>query len=97
MGYIANYGYTDGSGDYYITIDTGKCNGCGECVTACPESVLEMVEDAFDPLNGEPVAAVQEEHRKSLKYACGPCKPTTGWVSLPCVTACEPAAITHSW
>ena len=25
--YIANYGYTDGSGDYYIIVDTDKCDG----------------------------------------------------------------------
>ena len=30
---IANYGYKDGSGDWFISIDTDRCNGCGKC---CP-------------------------------------------------------------
>ena len=25
------YGYNDGTGDYYISIDLGKCDGCGKC------------------------------------------------------------------
>ena len=29
---IANYGFKDGSGDWFIVIDTDKCNGCGKCV-----------------------------------------------------------------
>jgi hypothetical protein len=29
---IANYGYKDGSGEYFITLDTDKCDGCGKCV-----------------------------------------------------------------
>ncbi len=31
---LANYGYKDGSGDRFITIDTGKCDGCGPCKPA---------------------------------------------------------------
>ena len=27
----ANYGYKDGSGDFFITIDTDLCNTCGPC------------------------------------------------------------------
>ena len=42
---IANYGYQDASGDYYITIDTDKCTGCGECAKICPKNILEMIED----------------------------------------------------
>ncbi|MFQ5601036.1 MAG: 4Fe-4S dicluster domain-containing protein [Candidatus Krumholzibacteriia bacterium] len=91
---LAHYGYEDGSGRYTITVDTERCNGCEECVKACPATVLEMVEE--DPIEERLVAAVGEEHRKKIKYSCNPCKPT-GYTSLPCVAVCEPAALTHSW
>lgn len=29
---------------YLVTVDADKCNGCGECVDACPTSVLELVD-----------------------------------------------------
>ena len=47
---IANYGYQDGSGEYYITIDTDKCNSCGKCVDVCPKDVFEMITDDYDEL-----------------------------------------------
>jgi len=94
---IANYGYKDGSGDYFISIDTDKCNGCGDCIPACPATVLEMVENEFDPFAENMLAAVTEEHRKKIKYSCAPCKPTGGGKKLPCVMACELDAIAHSW
>lgn len=90
---LANYGYNDGSGDYYITIDTDKCNGCGDCVPACPYGVLEIITDDYDDV----VAAVTDEQRKKIKYTCAPCKPTSGERKLPCVESCEPDAIEHSW
>ena len=40
---LANYGYKDGSGEYFITIDTDKCNGCGICVLICPEEARKLV------------------------------------------------------
>ena len=43
-GYIANYGYTDGSGDWYIVVDSDKCDGCGTCKDTCPVSVFEIVD-----------------------------------------------------
>jgi len=92
----AHYGYKDGSGDYFIIIDTDKCDGCGKCVEACPCGVLELIENEFD-IEGGSMARVTEEHRKKIKYTCGPCKPVSGERKLSCVIACEPKAITHSW
>jgi NAD-dependent dihydropyrimidine dehydrogenase PreA subunit len=96
---LANYGYKDGSGEFFITIDTDKCNGCGDCVSACPAGVLEVGEDENDPLNENPVAKVVAGQRKKIKYSCCPCKPAHGYkmTDLPCVKACFPCAIIHSW
>jgi ferredoxin len=94
---IANYGYKDGSGDYFIAIDTDKCDGCGDCVPACPNAVFLVGEDLNDPLRDEPVALVSEQQRKKLKYTCAPCKPHGNHPPLPCVQACKPLAISHSW
>jgi Fe-S-cluster-containing hydrogenase component 2 len=94
----ANYGYSDGSGAYFITIDTDRCNGCRDCVIACPAQLLQVVdEDPNDPMNEEPVAIVAQEKQKKLKYECGPCKPASDRPPLPCVTACKQGAISHSW
>ena len=92
---LANYGYKDGSGEYFITIDTDKCLECQEhgCVAACPEDVLEIIEDDYD----DQVAAVRAEHRKKIKYSCAPCKPERDRPQLPCVAACGPGALSHSW
>ena len=90
---FANYGYKDGSGEFYITIDTDKCNGCAKCVEACPPKVLEIITNDYD----EVVAAVTDEHRRKIKYSCAPCKPVSGPRALPCQVACEPQAIAHSW
>ncbi len=94
---LANYGYKDGSGDYFITIDTDKCNGCGNCVKVCIYGVLATGEDENDPFREKPVAAVTEEHRKKIKYSCAPCKPENERKVLPCIKSCELEAIKHSW
>lgn len=71
---LANWGYQDGSGAYFITIDTDKCNGCGKCENACPKDVLEVSEDPADPLRDDLVAFVSEDHRKKLRFSCLTCK-----------------------
>lgn len=91
----ANYGYKDGSGDYFITIDTDGCAKCQDkpCVAACPASVLEVITDDYD----DEVAAVTDEHRKKIKFSCAPCKPDVNRLPLPCASACPMDAIAHSW
>ena len=93
---IANYGYKDGSGDYYITIDTDKCISCPvdrACTRACPKGMFEIMTDDYD----DEVAAVRQANRRTLAYDCSGCKPSGGYKALPCTDACTAGAIRHSW
>ena len=91
----AHYGYKDGSGDFFITIDTDNCIKCSEhpCVAACKWGVLEIIEDDYEDM----VCAVAEDHRKKRKYSCAQCKPDRDRPPLPCANACPNEAIEHSW
>ena len=91
---ITHYGYIDGSGEYYIVIDSDRCIGCGKCIQKCPEKALKL-ETEFIDLEDKIVAAVAEEHRKKIKYTCAACKPESG--STPCVLACEAKAVKCVW
>jgi len=93
---IAQYGFKDGSGDWFVIVDTDKCTGCGDCVIACPAHIFEIGEDEFDPFNEKPVVSVKPEERKKIRYSCAPCQPCYGEVPPPCIAACEPGAISHS-
>jgi Fe-S-cluster-containing hydrogenase component 2 len=95
---LANYGYKDASGDFFITIDTAKCNGCGACADACPASIFAIAaEDTNDPFRQGPVATVAASKKTKLKYECNPCKPSINRPPLPCLEACKAGAISHSW
>jgi ferredoxin len=87
---ITYYGYTDGSGEYFIAIDSDKCDGCGKCINQCPEAVLRL-ESVFVDLEDKTVAAVKEEHRNKIKYSCARCKPEEK--SAKCVNSCPVGAI----
>ncbi|MGB0128523.1 MAG: ferredoxin [Rhodocyclaceae bacterium] len=93
---IANYGYKDGSGDYYISIDTDNCIACPvgrACIGACPKQMFEAMTDDYD----DEVIWIKAANRRSLAYDCSQCKPAGGYTSLPCMSACTPGAIKHSW
>ena len=93
---IANYGYKDGSGEYYISIDTDKCINCEAgraCLTGCPKGMFETMTDDYD----DEVVQIKQSFRRNLAYDCADCKPSSNRPPLPCVVACTPAAIKHSW
>lgn len=96
---IANYGYEDGSGFYYITIDGNLCARCTHhgCVKACPQGVYVVEPDDYDDL----VAVVTEEARRRLRELCAACKAQNGGGTnehkLPCTLACPAGALRHSW
>jgi len=94
---IVNYGYQDGSGTYIISVDTEKCTGCGECAEACPNKVLEIVPDEFDPFESGMVASVVNSQKNNLKYSCAVCKAADSKNEPPCIQACPEVALSHSW
>ncbi len=89
----ANYGFADATGEYYITIDTDKCDGCGDCVTACPEKLFEVAADDY----GKVVAMIREEVRIKLGYLCPGYEAACRKKEVNCHSACGQDAIKHSW
>jgi NAD-dependent dihydropyrimidine dehydrogenase PreA subunit len=87
---ITYYGYTDGSGEYFVIIDSKKCNGCGRCIEQCPKAALHL-KTMFIDLEDKTVAAVKEEHRNKIKYTCAGCKPEKNL--SPCVVSCSAGAV----
>ena len=60
---------------------------------AAPSLSVEVILDDYD----ESVVALREEHRKKLRYSCAACKPVASRSPLPCLAACAPEALRHSW
>ncbi len=93
---IAFYGFKDGSGDWFLSVDTDKCNGCGKCAEVCSAQVLEIADDEYDPFSDVQVVKVKEDERKKIRYTCAPCGPGYGEIEPPCLAACLSKAISHS-
>lgn len=63
-----------------ITIDEDKCNGCGKCITGCPEGALQLIDgkarlvndlfcDGLGACIGDcPVGAITVENREAEEY-----------------------------
>ncbi|MDO4555728.1 MAG: ferredoxin [Lachnospiraceae bacterium] len=96
---LSNYGYEDGSGSYYIEIDTDKCCNCVEksCIMACPAKIFEIYLDDYD----DEVVRIREEARNKLKQKCIICKnqdnDTEEKFELRCIKSCHYQAIKHTW
>jgi len=88
-----HYGYSDGTGNYFITIDTSRCDGCGECVPVCPSKVFEVVPDD----SGQLKARVKEATRKKLAFLCPGFTVCRRNLELNCHSVCPKDAISHTW
>ena len=55
--------------------------------------MFEIIADDYD----DEVACVKKPNCRTLSYDCSECKPAAGYTSLPCMAACTPGAIKHSW
>lgn len=89
---IIHYGYADGSGKYYVSIDAEKCDACCACIAQCPRKILK-IETILVDLDDKQVAVVAEEYRKKLQYTCAVCHQA----EIPCIRACEKGAIAATW
>ena len=87
------YGYSDGTGEYYITVDTGKCDGCGKCVEACPAGNLEVAPND----QGQPKARVKDSLRKKIHLTCPGYKACSASNQVNCHSACPNDALSHTW
>jgi ferredoxin len=90
----ASYGYIDGTGEYFITIDTDLCDGCEKCEDFCPEKIFAIAPDDY----GKQVASVKDEVVDRISYICpGPKACDVACHGVSCQTACPQGAISHTW
>lgn len=87
------YGYSDGTGSYFITIDNARCDGCGECVSACPAGIFAVTADD----GGQMKARVNEEVRKRLAMMCPGYEACRQDLERNCHEVCHVDAINHTW
>jgi ferredoxin len=90
---IIHYGYEDGSGKYYISIDAEKCDTCKACIEQCPQTVIAIDTVMLD-LDDKRVAVVNEAQRKKLQYTCAACHQDK---EIPCIRSCGKGAIATTW
>jgi benzoyl-CoA reductase subunit A len=88
-----SYGYSDATGEYYITVDNSQCDGCTKCVEACYAGNLEMVNNE----QGLTKAAVKEGIRKRIHLACPGYKACSANHTVNCHSVCPDNALEHSW
>jgi ferredoxin len=85
---IIQYGYADGIGEFYISINSSICNVCCKCINECPEKIFEIYVNEIN----EKMVKVKDEMSNKIGYIC-PGQNKCG----KCVNICELSAIKLSW
>jgi predicted CoA-substrate-specific enzyme activase len=88
-----SYGYSDGTGEYYISFDTGKCDACAKCVEACPAGIIEVGKND----HGQPKARIKDELRKKIHLVCPGYKVCAAGHPVNCHSSCQWDVIRHTW
>lgn len=92
-----HYGYSDGSGDFRITIDTDLCDGCGKCVAICPEGLFVLAEDEMDIDQDRLLAKIKDDRVKEIGYHCPGYERCLSLRGATCHEVCPHQAVSHSW
>ena len=90
---IVHYGYRDATGDYRITVNTDKCDGCGDCLDICPEKFFELEEDDYDDIK----VIVKKDMINKVGILCPGASVCKDANKLNCIEVCEKKAISMSW
>jgi ferredoxin len=85
---IIQYGYMDGTGEYFISIDDIRCDGCKRCINTCPEDIFEIYYNEFDNIK----VKVRDEKTRKIGYICSGIDGCG-----KCTRVCKPSAIDLSW
>ena len=95
-GMTAYYGFEDGSGNYYIKINTNLCQKCKDkpCINSCPNTLFSKINDDY----GTETIEIEAGRQHSIQAACDNCKLVChSNDTLPCHKACPYHAIEHTW
>ena len=90
---IVHYGYTDAQGDFRISVDTDKCDGCGTCVEICPAELFCLEEDDYDEMK----VNVKQALINKIGILCpggDVCKKVD---TVNCIESCRNSALSISW
>jgi ferredoxin len=90
---IIHYGYGDGSGKYYVSIDAEKCDACNACIEKCPQKIIK-IDTVMVDIEDKSVAVVDENYRRKIKDTCGACHKMQ---EINCVKECTKGAIAATW
>ena len=90
---IIHYGYRDALGDFRITVDTDKCDGCGDCVEICPLNFFALEEDDYDELK----VVVKKKFINQVGILCPGGSVCRKKNNSNCVETCRKSAISISW
>jgi len=88
-----HYGYSDGTGEYFIAIDYNKCDDCSECIKGCPAGIFSQGSGTA----GQPAIIIKQETARRLSSLCRGKSSCNSEKGTSCQDFCPQKAINLSW